>query len=237
MAHYRTGLTNISHWIALANEQLGGAPISVGALLLDSEVFEADWWFPASYTAAVTRKHELIYNASRLHFPASTNVEILYYSYGAVRRSPPSWVGVPPPGQDPLRKGLPPGWRRDNRFTLQERLGGAPFTVPLYAVPELQETREVFRQTAALAARYAATAGAAGPTDGAVVPWIALGCGYRRAIAHCITRGPECSASFDTTWNYDQVHSWMLGAELNQPFFAEHPDEFAPWGKATAVLL
>jgi hypothetical protein len=69
------------------------------------------------------------------------------------------------------------------------------------------------------------------------VPWIALGCGYRRAIASCVSRGPECSATFDTTWNYDQVYSWMLGAELNSPFYAAHPDVWAPWDKAPAVLL
>ena len=162
--HYTAGLTNVSHWLDLANEELG-ATVRIGALLIDSEIFESDWWFPPRYKAAVTRKHELIYNASRAHFPDESECSVLFYAYGAVSRSPPSWAGVAPPGADPLREGLPLGWRRDNRFTLDEQLGGSPFTVPLYSVPELQETRDTFRQTVALAARRA-TGPDPGPTGG-----------------------------------------------------------------------
>jgi hypothetical protein len=175
LGHFRAGLANVSHFIAVANEELG-ASVRVAALLIDSEIFESDWWFPPSYKAAVTRKHELIYNASREMFPAAGvssqcaaslasaslapallrerassgmvsvalslqkkrvvregqlqlcaaqsrllakcsqdevrafcsgagevaawSVEIFFYAYGAVDRSPPSWAGAPPPGAD-----------------------------------------------------------------------------------------------------------------------------------------
>jgi hypothetical protein len=127
--------------------------------------------------------------------------------YGAVERIPYRWGGSEPPKPDPLRRGLPPSWRRDNRYTLDERLGGSPFSTELYSIPEQQEMREVFKQSVALAASQQ---GPTRPRGGLVVPWLALGCGYRRAIESC-SIGPSCSAGFDTTWNYDEVYSHMLG--------------------------
>ena len=37
--------------------------------------------------------------------------------------------------------------------------------------------------------------------------------------------------------DYDQVHSWQLGAELNLGWFGDHPDVFAPWHTVEAVIL
>eukprot|EP01052_Picozoa_sp_SAG31_P005379 SAG31_NODE_236_length_19594_cov_7.018620_5_plen_412_part_00 len=231
LAHFRTSLSNTTHWIRVANAELG-ANVRVGALLLDSEIFEADYWFPPSYYDAVSRKHELIYNCSISAFPKATT---LFYAYGAAHRITYRWGGPEPPKPDPLRRGLPAGWRRDNRFTLREHLGGSPFTTELYSVPEQQEMRELFKASAALATSLANGPGPS-PSNGLVVPWLALGCGYRRAIESC-TQGPLCSAVFDTTWNYDEVYSYMLGAEINLPWYANHAADFAPWDKAPVVLL
>lgn len=233
LAHYRAGLENVSHWVSVANAELGSA-VQVGALLIDSEVFESDWWFPSSYHDAVARKHELIYNCSRAVFPAAAT---LFYAYGSVQRIQYRWAGGPqPPSPDPLRQGLPPGWRRDNRFTLDERLGGSPFNTQLYSVPEQQEMRELFKRSAALAASRRSVSPDTAPQGGLVVPWLALGCGYRRAIGSCAI-GPSCAATFDTTWNYDVVYSHMLGAELNLAWYAEHPEDFAPWNQAPSAVL
>ena len=54
-------------------------------------------------------------------------------------------------------------------------------------------------------------------TSGVVIPWIALGCGYRREF------DPTVWETFDFGWNYDYIYSWMLGRELNGEWFASKP--------------
>ena len=54
-------------------------------------------------------------------------------------------------------------------------------------------------------------------TSGVVIPWIALGCGYRREF------DPAVWETFDFGWNYDYYYSWMLGRELNGEWFAARP--------------
>jgi hypothetical protein len=73
LAHYRAGLANVSRLVLTANAELG-SDVRVGALLIDSEVFESDWWFPPSYHDAVARKHELIFNCSRAAFPEAATL-------------------------------------------------------------------------------------------------------------------------------------------------------------------
>ena len=137
-----------------------------------------------------------------------------------LQRTAPPWV-------DPLA--VAPGWRRDNRFTLKERLGDTAFSPSLYNVPQLTETRELFRLSAKLSANHTST-------KGAVVPFLALRCGYRTSVAGCAL-GTLCGAGFDLRWNYDWVHSWRIGAELNLKWFGDRPDIFAPWHTAEAVVF
>ena len=54
-------------------------------------------------------------------------------------------------------------------------------------------------------------------SSGVVIPWIALGCGYRREF------DPAVWETFDFGWNYDYIYSWMLGCELNGEWFAARP--------------
>jgi hypothetical protein len=54
-------------------------------------------------------------------------------------------------------------------------------------------------------------------SSGVVIPWIALGCGYRREF------DPAVWETFDFGWNYDYIYSWMLGRELNGEWFAARP--------------
>ena len=50
------------------------------------------------------------------------------------------------------------------------------------------------------------------------------------ALLRCLT-SPRPRAALH------QVYSWMLGAEVNDPFYARFPAAFADWGFAPAVAL
>ena len=56
---------------------------------------------------------------------------------------------------------------------------------------------------------------------------------YERA--HIIRYFPPRAG--DPAWDYDIAYSWMLGKELNDPFYARHPLRFAPWDRARRVVL
>ena len=38
-------------------------------------------------------------------------------------------------------------------------------------------------------------------------------------------------------WDYDHVHSWRIGAELNLRWYGDRADVFAPWHMAEAVVF
>ena len=65
-----------------------------------------------------------------------------------------------------------------------------------------------------------------------VVPWIALGAGSPRLISASAGFG-EFSWAFD----YERIYSWMIGRELNDPYFAQYPDLYAAWDCATEAVL
>ena len=72
---------------ALIAEQtvaLGDSKIELEAFLLDSELFEYRTNSTPEYLAALTRKHDLIYNATEAHFP---NAMIESYDRGSVGKS------------------------------------------------------------------------------------------------------------------------------------------------------
>ncbi len=112
------------------------------------------------------------------------------------------------------------GWVPNRNFTLREP--GTAFACSLYRGPEIGLTRETFRRTVAHADQRGVKE---------VTPWVALASGYRR------TPGTFQKFSFD--WNYDLIYSWMLGAELNHPWYArpEQQARFAPWDRARVVIF
>ena len=65
---------------------------------------------------------------------------------------------------------------------------------------------------------------------GGHAPFVALGAGERRSAA--LHGGVRLSA-----WDYDLVYSWMLGAEINDPFYARFPGAYAAWDYAHSVVL
>lgn len=114
----------------------------------------------------------------------------------------------------------PSGWQESKYFTLKEQ--GESFSCSLYRVPEIETTREIFRKTAALADFYY--------TD-SVTPWVSLGAGYRRQV--------DQFHKYDKNWDYDLIYSWMLGREINRPWFGQpqYYERFAPWHMTQRVIF
>lgn len=108
------------------------------------------------------------------------------------------------------------GWHTSLHFDYAEP--GDGFSVALYRVPEIETTREQFRRTVANAG-----------LGREVTPFVALGAGYRRTT--------RSMGDFDKAWDYDPIYSWQLGAEINEPWFADRPERFAPWSRARRVCF
>ena len=53
------------------------------------------------------------------------------------------------------------------------------------------------------------------------------------------TAGGGQDWTYDNEWDYDRVYSWMLGAELNQPWYSEggRAQKYALWSMAKSVVL
>ena len=110
------------------------------------------------------------------------------------------------------------GWSKSGFWTGNEIK--SPLSCSLYTVPELERTRETFRRTCILADQMQIND---------VTPWVALAAGAQRH--------PTKFQVWKTDWDYDLVYSWLIGAELNHPWYAERPDRFAPYNRAKIVIF
>ena len=90
----------------------------------------------------------------------------------------------------------------------------------LYTVPEVERTRGTFRKTCQLADELGVKE---------VTPWVALASGYRRDV--------EKFQRWSYSWDYDLEYSYMLGAELNHPWYGARPKWFAPYSRAEVVAF
>lgn len=87
--------------------------------------------------------------------------------------------------------------------------------------PEIGYTRDAYEKTVATATAHGSST---------VVPWISLGCGYRRGF-------PKGAYKYDLSWNYDYIYSWQLGSEINNAWYGNHPEQFAHWTRAPHVVF
>jgi hypothetical protein len=87
------------------------------------------WNSSAGFNASLTRKHDLIWNATRAAFPG---VRIVQYDRGTVRKTEAQSE-----------------WRPSLQYVLDER--GDSFSVSLYRLPEIWEMRGTMAHTVALA--------------------------------------------------------------------------------------
>ena len=197
---------------ATAEERKGKPPpVRVSALLLDSEKLQG-WGASGrdniTIKAAITRKHDLMYNASKAVFPDAI---VEQYDKGTIEDE-----------KSMSTKGTSKAWAPWSVYTLEEQ--GDSFATSLYSVPEIGQTRQQFRLTVQNAVEHNVSS---------VTPWIALGSGYRRGI----TNTSLGSNYWDSAWDYGYEYSWILGAEINQPFYAKNPVKFAPWNFAKRVCF
>ena len=75
-------------------------------------------------------------------------------------------------------------------------------------MPEYETTREAYRRT---------VQNAEACNISFVTPWVWLGGGGRRLI----DATHDASIDYDSQWDYDIAYSWMLGKEVNDPFYAQ----------------
>ena len=101
---------------------------------------------------------------------------------------------------------------------------GDSFATSLYTIPEYEATRESYRRT---------VANAEACNISFVTPWLWLGGGERRAV----NERHDADTRGDMLWDYDEAYSWMLGKEIADPFYSQHPARFAPWQSARVVAL
>jgi hypothetical protein len=102
---------------------------SLGAVLIDSEKFKVQKNSTAEYNASLTRKHDLLWNATRAVFPG---VRIVQYDRGTVRKSEAQST-----------------WTPSQQYALDEL--GDSYSVSLYRLPEIWEMRGTMLHTVALA--------------------------------------------------------------------------------------
>jgi hypothetical protein len=211
---FRTRLTHITEWMAEANSALGSA-VGIGAVLLDMEQFLIDWT-NTTQMAALARKVDLIYNASREFCDARAGCTVEQYNRGTINQE----KSLAKPAE-----GIP----ADDAWTTWPGYPGClglgdTFATSLYTVPEYEATRESYRRTVA----YAHSCNISH-----VTPWLWLGGGERRVV----NTDHDATTSGDTLWDYDLAYSWMIGKELADAFYSQHPARFAPWGAARVVAL
>eukprot|EP00039_Didymoeca_costata_P022575 m.4764 g.4764 ORF g.4764 m.4764 type:complete len:384 (-) comp3096_c0_seq2:129-1280(-) len=216
---YKTMLQAVSQHLRNTSKNVG-----VGAILLDSEKFSCSFNMNGSHSAicdAVARKNDLIFNASIDVFP---DAEIVQYARGSVSYSDTyGWVG--PPSCDTCDT----YWGHYTTWDL-----GTSFGTSIYSVQELYKMRQTFQKTVAAAKNMKKPTG--------VVPWLALGCGYRvmsslNCSAYSLDKAP-CT-TFDFQFDYGLEFSWQMGSEINDVarYGPNASVRLAPWDYAKSLAF
>jgi hypothetical protein len=237
LAMYGSLLANLSAW-------LKGSPVRLGAVLLDSEKFSYNENSSDLYLHELTRKHDLVYNTTRVHFPdPSTRLEM--YDRGGMEPCALSSVPVHPQRcfarAEMAAADNPDGqlvvgekYVSVNSYTLRER--GGSYGAVLYQLQEIWMMRG--RQAAAVVAAEAHSESQSGESISSVTPWIALGAGYYREAV--LPKPGVGYGGFSFSLNYDAVYSWQMGREVNgldAAWDERWADGFAPWDAAKVAVL
>ena len=61
-----------------------------------------------------------------------------------------------------------------------------------------------------------------------VTPYVALAAGTQRTLT---------GVHFEQDWRYDIIYSYQMGAELNNKWYSEHPEKYAPYEYAKVIFL
>jgi len=187
-------LNLIKEWLASANKKYNTS-VKLSAILLDCERFKVkennELW-----NEGIREALDAIHSQAKKIFPEA---RVEWYDRGIKR-----YGGV--------------SWAKTGRFTGKEIK--APFSCPLYALPETERMRETYRRTCALADTF---------NIQEVTPWVALASGYRQGLIK--------DEYWDMDWDYDLVHSYMFGAELNIKSYGDQAKKYAPYNRAKVIIF
>jgi hypothetical protein len=180
------------------------ADVEIRWVVLDCEFF---LFSPGqgSLNQIFLRRLQQAYRIARTYFP---NAQIHWYNRGCVRRVP----------NDAHPWGVWP------RMTPSGLESGQAFACRLYHGSDLGLQRETFDRT-----HYNATNN--GYTE--VVPWVALGSGFKPRV----TSNGSVPHRWSFDWDYDLEASYMLGAWINRDWYRDRPARFGWWRAAPLVIL
>jgi hypothetical protein len=239
-------LSNITLWLRQANDVRPAHtnPVTVGAILIDQE---AGWSTSCANRSvccdpadpivkAMIRNNNKVYSTAKHFFPEA---DVEQYGRGGIRRC--SGLGDWERRNDPAHANAcwvstsAAVWRGDARgpgnedvqpvacagYTLLEK--GDSFNPQFYNVgDEYGYGREAFNRTAVSALANGVRW---------VNPWIWLGGGAKLIVENWAGRMD------DFRWSYETINSWMLGAEINNPYYGDNPTRFALWGMTKQAMF
>ena len=240
MAAWRSEIAAVKAGLAAASTRAGVATATVGAAMIDSESF--GWCHryhnAAEIKAAVKRKNELVYNTTR---SVLGKVDWIVYSYGEPWWMPYNIKGTCCTNIDPQ---IPvPGWCTEKHGTFTEVFSReVPLTASLYEVYQPEFTRQKFK--------YLVQNAIALNGSGTVMPYVALGSGFRRNYTGAdsmLGQAPPRYEGGDVpffniifgSYDYDRSFDMLLGAQLNLPQFNSSGAwaAFGPWERARGAVL
>ena len=230
MAQFRAFAQNMTRWVANASvSQPKGSPsIKIGAIGFDQEqVCGFCWSHDANGTCNASTYDSITAKNNRYAKAAAEelgpDVEVIWFNRGGVQQCMPNALSCTDFGEHGVCEEKKEGWmlsppsncdsagfNRDTCSTLAPDEIGDSLSVSLYAVPEIGRTIQEFNRTAERALRH---------NKSSVVPYICLGCGYRRDVLYALGG----SALYSNAWDYDEAYSYLLGAFVNAPQFAQEP--------------
>ena len=193
--------------------------VPIPLVIFDSEKLRFTRDSTPEWRAALTRKHDLMHNASKAVLPTAT---VVHYDYGAVGHAPFEW----PASWNISQKGCDhpeSGWCapfHSGMWTGREIVD--VFSTSLYTLNEPMLTQLQFNKTATLALERGVNG---------IVPILALGSGNVRAARNVDPPVDEFCFEHD----YPLANSWQLGAQANRPEYAAKPERFGLWEMATAI--
>jgi len=123
-----------------------------------------------------------------------------------------------------LRCSSETGWCLNNHHPSDFTSPGYSANVSLYEQEQHATEQANFRKTAEHAILFGVTV---------VNPWIALGAGYRPWDAET----NEALRTWTMNWNYDLIYSWQIGAEIDNPWYGDRPERFAPWHMCEVAMF
>ena len=187
-------MERLKKWLAEANQKYD-SKVKVSVILLDCERFSTKK-YDRAWNEGIREALDAFHIQAKKIFP---DARIEWYDRGVKR-----YRGV--------------SWAKTGRFTGKEIK--APFSCPLYTLPETERMRETYRRTCTLADTF---------NIKEVTPWVALAAGYRPSI----TEGEY----WDMDWDYDLVYSYKFGAELNVKAYGDQPKKYAPYNRAKVIIF